>query len=161
MRRRTVAGWLVAATAGAQLLVSRSAVAGPKTASRVDDAGTVVSHPVVPMAWRQGVPGRRADHSVEAVVGVRVRLNLAAWAGQRINLYMVLAPMAGRVVQAAWRGAGQFLPGVLKSGERALVFSGVVLSPIVSEALELTVSTDGRTLDTPAPLHFHFEAEPC
>jgi hypothetical protein len=135
--------------------------AGPALASRVDDAGTLVSSPVVPMAWRQSVPGRRADHAVEAVVGVRVRLNLSTWTGRRIHLYMVLAPTPGRVVQASWRGSGQFLPGVLKSGERALVFSGVATSPALTETLELTVTTDGRTLESPAPLSFHFEAEPA
>jgi hypothetical protein len=158
--RGLVRRWVLAGLA-TPALVSTSMAAGPTLVSRVDDTGTIVSSPVVAMAWRQSVPGRRADHAVEAVVGVRVRLNLSPWAGRRIHLYMVLAPTPGRLVQASWQGGGRLLPGVLKSGERALVFSGLATSPALAETLELTVTTDGRTLESPAQLSFHFETEPA
>lgn len=139
------------------------AAAGPATALstpvRVDDQGTVVARPVTPMQWRQPVPGRQTDATLQGAVEVRVRLNTAPWLGKPVRLYLALAPLPGRRVQASWAGAGLLLPGTLVSGQRALVFTGVMRTPVLTDTLALQLLADGRTWDGTTPLAFHFEAE--
>jgi hypothetical protein len=127
--------------------------------TRVDDSGTVVSQGVVPMRWRQLVPGRGADNSVEASVRVALRLNLSRWLNQPVKLYMGLAPAAGEPVHAAWRTQGRLLPGSVRSGARTLVFDGIAGVPSLEEAIELTLRTDGRALVSPQSLQFYFEVD--
>ena len=127
--------------------------------SRVDDSGTIVSQAVVPMRWRQLVPGRGADHTVEASLRVALRLNLARWLNQPVRVYMALAPSPGEPVQASWRTQGRLLPGTLRSGARALIYDGVARSASLEETMELTLSTDGRALVSQQTLQFYFEVD--
>jgi hypothetical protein len=127
--------------------------------TRVDDSGTVVSQGVVPMRWKQLVPGRGADHAVEASVRVAARLNLAPWLNRTVRMYMALAPSTGEPVYASWRTQGRLLPGSLKSGARVLVFEGVVKAALMEETMDLALSTDGRSLQSPQTLQFYFEVD--
>lgn len=140
-----------------------AAAAGPVLALsppvRVDDLGTVVARPVTPLQWRQPVPGRQTDATLQGTVEVRVRLNVTPWLGKPVRLYLALAPLPGRRVQASWTGAGVLLPGTLASGQRALVFTGVMHSAVLTDTLALQLLADGRTLDSASALAFHFEAE--
>lgn len=153
-------GWRQAAVAYALALGAAvaPAVALPSPV-RVDDLGTVVARPITPLQWRQPVPGRQTDATLQGAVEVRVRLNMTPWLGKPVRLYLALAPLPGRRVQASWTGAGVLLPGTLASGQRALVFTGVLRSPVLADTLALQLLADGRTLDGPSPLAFHFEAE--
>lgn len=126
---------------------------------RVDDSGSVVSQGVVPMRWKQLVPGRGADHTVEASLRVALRLNLARWVNQPVRVYMALAPAAGEPIYASWRTQGRLLPGSLRSGTRVLVFDGVTPSPSLEETLDLSLKTDGRALVYPQSLQFYFEVD--
>ncbi len=139
-------------------LVGTTQTATAATA-RVDDSGTVVSQGLVPMRWKQLVPGRGADHSVEAQVRVAARLNLAPWLNRPVRLYMALAPSTGESVYATWRTQGRLLPGALKSGGRTLVFEGVARDATMQETMDLTLVTDGRTLQSPQTLQFYFEVD--
>lgn len=127
--------------------------------TRVDDSGTIVSQGVVPMHWKQLVPGRGADNSVEANVHVALRLNLARWLNQPVRLYMALAPAIGEPIHASWRTQGRLMPGSLRSGARVLVFEGVVPAASLEETLGLTLKTDGRALTAPQSLQFYFEVD--
>lgn len=147
---------LAACLLAASLCAHECAAAGT---TRVDDSGTVVSQGVVPMRWRQLVPGRGADNSVEASVRVALRLNLSRWLNQPVKLYMGLAPAAGEPVHAAWRTQGRLLPGSVRSGARALVFEGIAGTASLEETLELTLRTDGRALVSPQSLQFYFEVD--
>jgi hypothetical protein len=129
------------------------------TTTRVDDSGTVVSQGVLPMRWKQLVPGRGADHSVEASVRVALRLNLARWLNRPVRLYMALAPAIGEPVYATWRTQGRLLPGTLRSGGRTLIFEGVANAALLEETLDLTLRTDGRALVSTQSLQFYFEAD--
>ncbi|MHB1199015.1 MAG: hypothetical protein ACYCZ6_05545 [Polaromonas sp.] len=149
--RLTLRGLLAAALLGG---------AGVNAAtSRVDDSGTVVSQGVVQMRWKQLVPGRGADNTVEAGVRVALRLNLARWLNQPVRLYMALAPAPGEPVYATWRTQGRLLPGNLRSGDRALIFEGAVNAALLEETLDLTLRTDGRALVAPQNLQFYFEVD--
>lgn len=129
------------------------------TTTRVDDSGTMVSQSVLPMRWKQLVPGRGADHSVEASVRVALRLNLARWLNQPVRLYMALAPASGEPIYAIWLTQGRLLPGALRSGGRTLIFDGVANTASLEETLELTLRTDGRALISQQSLQFYFEVD--
>ena len=148
----------LSALTGALLLAFPASPARAATV-RVDDSGSVVSQGVVPMRWKQLVPGRGADHSVEASLRVALRLNLSRWVNQPVRVYMALAPAAGEPVYASWRTQGRLLPGSLRSGTRVLVFDGVTPSPLLEETLDLSLKTDGRALVYPQSLQFYFEVD--
>lgn len=148
----------LSALTGALLLAFPASPARAATV-RVDDSGSVVSQGVVPMRWKQLVPGRGADHSVEASLRVALRLNLSRWVNQPVRVYMALAPAAGEPVYASWRTQGRLLPGSLRSGTRVLVFDGVTPSPSLEETLDLSLKTDGRALVYPQSLQFYFEVD--
>jgi hypothetical protein len=126
---------------------------------RVDDTGTVVSQGVVPMRWKQLVPGRGADHAVEAALRVALRLNLSRWANQPVRVYIGLAPVIGEPIYASWRTQGRLLPGSLRSGARVLIFEGVSPAASLEETLDLSLRTDGRALTSPQSLQFYFEVD--
>lgn len=147
----------VAGAALALVLLAADAAAG--AAVRVDDSGTVVSAPVVNMRWRQLVPGRGADHTIEADLRVAVRLNTAAWLNQSVRLYMVLAQVTGEPVVARWRTQGRFIAGTVRSGSRAVVYEGRIASPVLEETLDLHLAMDGRNFGGTQTLQFTFEIE--
>lgn len=145
--------WACALLAGISCLPAGAAT------YRVDEAGTVVSQPVVNMRWRHLVPGRGADNTVEAGVRVDVRLNLAPWLNKPARLYMVLAPVNSDRVLVRWTTQGRLLPGSLYSGDRALIFEGAAGPAVLNESLLLTMETDGERLTQLQNLNFHFEIE--
>lgn len=145
----------------AMLLVASVLTAQHASAAttRVDDTGTVATQSVVPMRWRQLVPGRGADNSVEASLRVALRLNLSRWLNQPVRLYMGLAPVAGEPIFVSWRTQGRLLPGSLRSGGRTLIFDGIVSTASLEETVELLLKTDGRALTSSQALQFYFEVD--
>jgi hypothetical protein len=127
---------------------------------RVDDSGTRVSAPLVPMRWRTLVPGRGSDNSAEGQLQVALRLNVLPWLNQRGRIYMTLAPApSGDTIRATWRTQGRLLPGSLQSGGRTVIYEGALPSPTIEETIELTITADGRGLTSPQSLQFSFEIE--
>jgi hypothetical protein len=144
----------------APALLLALACAGAAAATfRVDDSGTVLSQPVTPMRWRQLVPSRNADPTVEGRLNVALRLNLSAWVNRPARIYMVLAPTEGQRLTASWRTQGRLLPGALRGGDRTVVFDGLVRDAFLAETLELSLVADGRQSMRMQSLHFHFEIE--
>jgi hypothetical protein len=146
------------------LLYLASLTALPVTARaatfRVDDSGTRVSAPLVPMRWRTLVPGRGSDNSAEGQLQVALRLNVLPWLNQRGRIYMTLAPApSGDTIRAAWRTQGRLLPGSVQSGGRTVIYEGALPSPTIEETIELTITADGRGLTSPQSLQFSFEIE--
>lgn len=136
-------------------------VALPASAAalRIDETGTVVSQPLVGMKWRQPVPGRVADDTVQGNVRVDVRLNLQPWLNRAARIYLVLAPVSGERVRVQWTTQGRFMPGGLYTGERALVFDGTAGPAQFDEVMFMSIEADGNRLSHSQNLNFHFEIE--
>lgn len=146
----------------ATLLVSLTllvALPSPAATFRVDESGTVVSQQVTTMQWRELVPGRGADHTMEATVRVDVRLNLAPWLNRPARMYLVLAPVDTHRVLARWTTQGRLLSGSTHSGSRALVFDAMAGPAVLNESMLLTLEADGRSMPQLQTLNFHFEIE--
>ena len=126
---------------------------------RVDDSGTTTSAPITTMRWRQLVPGRAADHTADGELQIDLRLNLTRWLHKPVRLYMRLAPTVETTIFANWRSQGRLLAGSVRSGDRTLVYEGLVPTAILEETLQMRLSADGRQLSNAQALSFYFELE--
>ncbi len=135
-----------------------SGVAGAVT-SAIDDSGTVVLAPSVPMRW-QALSARQRDGVL--MVGsttVRVRLNVTPWLQRAGRIYLVLPAQQPGAIRASWSSQGRLLSGEVSSGSRALVYSGPIRTPFVEDVLQLAIFVDGRQMHRGYELNFHFEME--
>ena len=152
---RIAAGFLIAITSMTAWSVTASAAT-----FRVDDSGTRISSPLVPMRWRTLVPGRGSDNTAEGQAQVALRLNVLPWLNQRGRIYLTLAPApSGDTIRATWRTQGRLLPGSVLSGGRTVIYEGALPTSTIEETIELTITADGRGLASPQALQFSFEIE--
>jgi hypothetical protein len=88
-----------------------------------------------------------------------VRLNTAPWLNKSGRIYMALAEQTIGTVTAEWSTQGRLLPGSLVSGNRTLVYSGPIRTPLLEDTIALRISADGRRLVSPQRLQFYFEID--
>ena len=124
----------------------------------VDDSKSIVLDANVPLQWRSLSPSS-GDHTVHGVTRVQVRLDVTPWIGKFGRIYMALPAQPNGVVTAHWQSQGQLLSGQLKSGQRGLVWSGVVPQPQLDDVMTVTIQSDGRLLSTAQTLRFSFEID--
>jgi hypothetical protein len=144
---------------GVALLLLALAAGAEAATFRVDDSGSVPLEASTLMRWRQVAPSRQADNTMEGIVSVQVRLNLAAWQGRQARLFLVLPEQPIGPVRATWTTQGRLLPGQLVAGQRALVYAGAITMSRLEEVLLLKLETDGTQLDNSHRLNFHFEID--
>ena len=124
----------------------------------VDDSQSQVLDNNLAMRWRSLSPSN-GDHQVEGVTRVQIRLDTRAWVGKPARIYMALPAQPHGSVLAKWRAQGPLINGQINSGQRGLVWSGVVPSALMEDVLTVTVQTDGRLLSSPQLLRFYFELD--
>lgn len=128
-------------------------------AYRVDDAGSQVLggplrlKPITPM------PRGELATALFGETGVLVRLDVSPWRGRRGRIYMTLPQHPGSQVTASWRTQGRLLPGVVRSGERTLVYAGPIDADSLEDTLRLSIQADGRDLGRGEQLAFSFEID--
>lgn len=124
----------------------------------VDDSRSTVLDANIPMQWRSLSPAR-GDHQVQGVTRVQIKLDTRNWVGQFGRIYMALPVQPSGVVQANWRTQGPLLSGQLNSGQRGLIWSGVIPAASLDDVLTVSILTDGRLLSTTQLLRFTFEID--
>jgi hypothetical protein len=127
----------------------------------VDDRGSRVHQPVVRTKWDSVAPTRNANTSITGVLVVDVELNTAKWKGKAGKIYMTLAPSsASGSIQASWTSQSEvLLPGTLQSGERRLVYDGLIDSDLLLDTLTITLHADGSRVIRPEIVNFTFEID--
>ena len=146
-------------TAAVALLLPLVAAPAVAATYRVDDSATIPLESSAVLRWRQIAPSRGGDNTVDGSTTVQVRLNLSPWLKRSGRVFLVLPEQPpGRVV-VRWTTQGRLLPGQLASGQRALVFTGPIASPVLDETLVLRIETDGTRLSSSYRLAFHFEID--
>lgn len=125
-----------------------------------DSASQVLESGPLKMRWDSVVPRPGQPSTMTGQVVVLVRLDVAQWRGRRGRIYQRLAPVPNGPVTAAWSANGPLLPGRVRDGERALVFSGAIASERIEDTFRLTIQADGNRVLRPQDLHFSFEFEP-
>ena len=126
---------------------------------RLDDSASQVISPNARMEWRSLAPGRAADHDVEALIRVNIRIDTRAWVGRAGRIYMVLPQDDGPRMTAQWQTQGKLLAGRLVSGERGLVYAGPITQPLLEDQMLVYLRTDGRWMSNSRRLAFHFELD--
>ena len=136
------------------------ALDGPAQAATfaVDDSRSTVLDASLPMQWRSISPAR-GDHQVQGVTRVQLKLDTRQWVGQFGRIYMSLPAQPSSQLQASWRTQGPLLSGQLSSGQRGLIWSGVIASGLLEDVLTVTIQTDGRLLSSAQLLRFSFEID--
>jgi hypothetical protein len=125
----------------------------------VSDALSQVRDTQLPLKWRVLSPSR-GDHQVEGVTQVHIKLDTRAWVGQVGRIYMALPAQPGGTISAQWSAQNATLQnGRITSGQRGLVWSGVVPSPLLEDIMTVTIQTDGRLLSANQLLRFYFEID--
>lgn len=143
------------------LLLALPCVAASAQTFPVDDsASQVLESGPLKMRWDSVVPRPGQPSTMTGQVVVLVRLDVAQWRGRRGRIYQRLAPVPNGPVTAAWSANGPLLPGRLRDGERALVFSGAIASERIEDTFRLSIQADGNRVLRPQDLHFSFEFEP-
>jgi hypothetical protein len=144
--------------AAAAVIVVLCAVAAQAATYPLDDSATIVQGGPLAMRWRSTAPGPQSNAAVDAVTVVNLSLNTQPWAGKRGRVYMRIAPQPVRF-QVQWTTRGRLNGGRMESGQRVLIYDGVVPGPSLTDTLEVTVSADGRALVSAQQLRFSYEIE--
>jgi hypothetical protein len=137
------------------------ALAGPAFAATyvVDDTSTIPYESNLVSRWRQGATGRQLGNDIEAAALVTVRLNVAPWLNRNARIYLALPQQPIGIVTVDWATQGRLLPGTLRSGERTLVYTGPIRTPVLEDNFQLKVVADGRRVALTQRLQFRFEID--
>jgi hypothetical protein len=125
----------------------------------LDDSQSQVLDPQVSLQWRSISPAK-GDHQVMGQTRVHIKLDTRNWVGQQVRIFMALPAQPSSTVQANWTVQNQTLQaGQLISGQRSLVWAGVVRQPMLDDVMTVVVQTDGRFLAAVQQLRFYFEVD--
>ena len=152
------AHWALQACA---VLLSFLTMAAPAVAATyiVDDSSTIPFETNVASRWRQAASGRQLGNEIESAATVNIRLNLAPYLNRVGRIYLALPPQPIGVVNVEWATQGRMLAGALQSGQRTLVYSGPIRTPILEDNFVVKVVADGRRVAATQRLQFHFEID--
>jgi hypothetical protein len=132
----------------------------PASASTVvDDSATLPYNAALAMHWQQLEPRGAVNTLMVGTLQLRVRLNVLPWLRRSARIYMVLPAQQPGAMTASWTTHGRLLPGQLTSGTRALVYAGPILTPLLEDDMQLTITVDGRRMLTTYPVNFRFEMD--
>ncbi len=153
--RAGLAGFFLALT----LVIIQPGSAAAKT-TVIDDAGSQALQPVVDLLWKTATPVRGPDNSLmTGTLTLRVHLNVLPWLHRNGRIYLNLPAQPPGPLHATWTTQGRLGAGDLQSGNRVMIFSGVINSPSIEDLLTITFSVDGRVVTRPFPVGFHFEMD--
>ncbi len=126
---------------------------------RVDDSASLPGQAQTKMRWRTTGPSRSGGDIVDGAATVTLRLDTSRWVNRSARIYMVLPPQPSAPVSVDWTTQGRMLAGSLVSGDRGLVYAGVISQPMLEDTIQVRVHTDGRRLAAAQRLEFHFEID--
>jgi hypothetical protein len=126
---------------------------------RLDDSA---SQAIPPNArWHWGDANLRTGlNTMYMDFQVKVRIDTQKHAGKIGRVYMVFPQDSTAPINAQWESQGVLLPGRMTSGDRVLVYSGVIPGPRLEDQLQVRLSTDSRWMTQEARrIAFHFELD--
>ena len=129
------------------------------TTYRIDDSASQVLGNTLQMKWDSVAPQRGQRPIVSGGITVLVRLNLAPWQGRTGRVYMTLPAQPAGQATATWTTQGRLLPGILRAGERTLVYAGVMPAGLYEDTMRLVIQADGQRLIRVEQLNFSFEID--
>lgn len=127
----------------------------------VDDTSSIPYESNVSTRWRDNAAtgGRQMSNEIEGAATVTLRLNVQPWLNRNGRVYLALPQQPIGVVNVEWSTQGRLLPGKLQSGQRTLVYTGPIKSPVLEDTFMVRVIADGRRVAMPQQLKFQFEID--
>jgi hypothetical protein len=103
----------------------------------------------------------RLDDSLTHTVQVNVRLDTRAFVQRSGRVYLALERDQSSPVEAVWSSQGRLQAGRVVSGERTLVFAGVIPGATLDDQLNmrLRAQTDWQSTQRRLNFHFQFDAD--
>lgn len=144
---------------GSAALFGTTCMAAGWTTYAVDDSMSQTQGSAAQLRWRQSLPSRSALDLLDATMDVRIVLNVSPWVGQPARIYMVMPALIQSSLTVQWSTSGLLSPGRLSSGQRQLVFQGVVPGPRIEDTMRVVAVADARDEATPQRVNFTFEIE--
>lgn len=141
---------------GLLVLGNTLALANPH---RLDDS---LSHTVpanLQMQWRPLAAGQSDAGGMEAWLRVNIRIDTRDWVGRSGRVYMVLARDQASSIEAVWTTQGRLTAGRLVSGERALVYAGILPGATLEDQLLVRLRSGPDWQSNSRRLNFHFELD--
>lgn len=143
----------------ALLLAATGLPAGAQSTYPVDDSASQVLGSTLRLKPEVTPARGRLLYMVSGEIAVQVRLDVSPWQGRNGRIYMLLPDQPAGALTATWTTRGRLLPGVLRSGERALVYAGPLPARLLEDTMRLRVDADGRRLPPSEQLAFSFEID--
>jgi hypothetical protein len=138
------------------VLLSGSALANPH---RLDDSLSHTVPPNVQMQWLPMSRGQSSASGMEAWVRVNIRIDTREWVGRSGRIYMVLPRDQASSIEAVWTTQGRLQAGRLVSGERSLVFAGIIPGALLEDQLQVRLRSNADWSSNNRRLNFHFELD--
>jgi hypothetical protein len=133
--------------------------AAPASAKTVvlDDSGTQALEPAVALHWKSVAPGRSSNgNSMVGSTTFRVRVNVAPWMKRSARIYLLLPAQQPGPVTVSWTTQGKLLPGQVQSGNRVLVYSGLITRPYLEDEVNFLFNVNGALIKRAFPVNFQF-----
>lgn len=123
----------------------------------LDDSGTQALEPAVALHWKSVAPGRSGNGNLmTGSTTFRVRVNVAPWLKRNARIYLLLPTQEPGPVTVSWTTQGKLLPGQLQSGNRVLVFSGLITRPYLEDEVTFLFNVNGALVRRAFPVNFQF-----
>lgn len=126
---------------------------------RLDDSLSHTVPPNLQMEWLPLRPGQAFGTGMQAWVRVNVRIDTRQWIGRSGRIYMVLSRDEASSIEAMWTSQGRLQAGRLVSGERALVYAGVIPDVTLEDQLLVRLRATPDWVSSSRRLNFHFELD--
>lgn len=137
-------------------------LAGPARAQayRVDDSRSQVLGGTLRLKPEDTRSRNAMATQVTGETGVAAVLDVSPWKGRQARIYLTIPGHDGARLVVSWNTHGRLLPGSVRSGERTLVYAGMIATDTLEDTLRLVIRADGRKLRRDEQLAFAFEIEP-
>jgi hypothetical protein len=127
---------------------------------QIDDSGTQALEPSVSLRWKSAAPSRSGvDNAMIGTSTIRVRLNVMPWMRRTGRVYLNLPAQQPGPLTLTWIAQGRFISGQARSGNRVLIYAGVITTAFLEDTLNVQYSIDGTLVSRPFPVTFHFEMD--
>ncbi len=126
---------------------------------KVDDSASQVLGGPVAMKWESFVPRPGQDDALMGTMTVLVRLDVSPWKGRTARIYHIFPAHPSGPFIARWTTQGRLLPGTIRDGERALVYSGPIQTDVIEDTFRVLVQTSSGRLSRQEQLAFGFEID--
>ncbi|WP_374406579.1 hypothetical protein [Hydrogenophaga sp.] len=124
----------------------------------LDDSRSYTEPPAAQMEWLPQSPGDR-DGGMETWVRVNIHIDTHDWIGRTGAIFMTLQRDQASTVEAVWTANGPLRSGRLTSGERTLVWAGVIGGDALTDLLQVRLRSGPDWQSASRRLNFQFELD--